>query len=107
MASKTDIPVPKLVCAFRDAEGFYVITDRVPGVLLDEIPEDRRGVVTEEIERHRKTLKSLKSDTMGGLAGECYFPIRLDKRLRYTFPPKFAKGTTFSATVICLRATSS
>lgn len=44
----------------------YLVSWRVPGVQMQELPsDDDRKVVEKELRRHVETLKALRSDTPG------------------------------------------
>lgn len=65
----TNIPVPKLHCCFEDDEAVYLIMEYVEGVGMNELEEEKRKVVEEELEVHSAEMKKLKSKFWGGPSG--------------------------------------
>ena len=68
LAEHTDIPLPKLHACFEDDGAAYLVTEYVDGVGMNELDASQRDIVAKEIRIHLDTLKSLKSNTWGGLA---------------------------------------
>lgn len=61
----TDIPLPRLQCAFEDDGAFYHLTEYVPGESMKDLAETDKKVVEKELLKHLETLHSLRSDTPG------------------------------------------
>ncbi|TFK53173.1 kinase-like protein [Heliocybe sulcata] len=78
----TNIPVPVIRGAFEDCGRYYLLEDVVPGVLMAELSDEQKAVVTVELEQYIDTLHSIKSKMMGGLAGSACLPYRLDMALK-------------------------
>lgn len=94
----TDIPVPRVLAHFMDDGAYYVITEHVDGPRMSELQEDQKIVVKAELERHLETLRSLKSDTLGGPAGIVVPPYRVlehCKTTRWKLKPADAKEYIF------------
>ena len=72
----TNIPVPKLYCQFEDADAVYLIMEYIEGVDMDELGEDEKKVVAEELELHLQTLHTLRSSKVGGPGGQLAIPYR-------------------------------
>lgn len=72
----TDIPVPTLYGAFEVDDSFMLIMEYVDGVAMSELPEDQGSTVITEVDQHLATLRTLKSDTLGGLSGIVIPPYR-------------------------------
>lgn len=62
----TNIPVPKLHCCFEDDEAVYLIMQYAEGVGMNELAEEKRKVIEEELEVHSAVMKKLKSKIWGG-----------------------------------------
>ncbi|MCJ1390323.1 hypothetical protein MMC18_003181 [Xylographa bjoerkii] len=62
----TNIPVPKVLFAHEKNGSYHLCTERVPGVCMNDLSQDKQAVVIEEVERHLQTLKCLKSDRIDG-----------------------------------------
>lgn len=77
IASETNIPVPKVYASFEADGAFWLITERVDGVDLAELPEEKKVIVMKELERHLQTLRKLNSSVMGGPTGIVVPPYRL------------------------------
>jgi hypothetical protein len=43
--SNTNTPTPNIRCAFEDHGRYYIITDLVPGVILTELPDDKKAPI--------------------------------------------------------------
>lgn len=63
---RTNILVPTLCGAFEIDESFMLITEHLDGVAMSTLPEEQKAIVHKETEQHLATLRSLRSDTMGG-----------------------------------------
>ncbi|PNY19960.1 Uncharacterized protein TCAP_07434 [Tolypocladium capitatum] len=87
--TKTDIPVPEVLEAYDDDGSFVLITKRLSGVCMSELPSDGQAIVMKEVERHLETLRTLRSIRIGGLSGILCPPIRATQY--------FPKGTVWSA----------
>ena len=66
---KTNIPVPDIIRAYDQDGSFYLETTRVHGVPMKELSEQHQKRVIMELEIHLRTLRSLRSDHMGGPTG--------------------------------------
>lgn len=73
----TDIPVPTVYCHFLDDEAYYLITEYVDGINMADLTEEQKLVVSEELERHRAKLKTLRSSKLGGPSGIMVPPYRV------------------------------
>ena len=69
IAEHTDIPVPRVHCCFEDRGAAYLVMDYLEGVQMAELNEEDRTVVQQEVERHRETLRTLRSTQWGGPTG--------------------------------------
>ncbi|POR32590.1 Uncharacterized protein TPAR_07207 [Tolypocladium paradoxum] len=87
--AKTDIPVPEVLEAYDDNGSFVLITKRLLGVRMDRLPSDGQAVVMKEVERHLKTLTTLRSNRTGGPSGILCPPPRATQY--------FPGGTVWSA----------
>ena len=65
----TSVPVPKLYACFQDDEAAYLVTEYVDGVAMASLDEEKRKPVEKDVEVHLATLRSLTSDTWGGVTG--------------------------------------
>ncbi|KAM5352497.1 hypothetical protein ACJ41O_005219 [Fusarium nematophilum] len=81
VGSKTDIPVPKVHCDFEDDGAYYLVTEYVEGVAMSDLSDDGKAVVREELQRHLATLKTLKSNRLGGPSGIVIPPYRVMRRI--------------------------
>lgn len=73
----TDIPVPTVYCAFEDTDAYYLITENIKGKKMSDLQEDQKDIVRKELQRHLATLKTLKSNRMGGPTGIVIPPYRV------------------------------
>lgn len=73
----TDIPVPTLICDFRDDESHYVLMEYVEGISMKDVPDDAKPQVNAEIRKHLTTLHNLKSKMLGGPTGIVIPPYRV------------------------------
>ena len=71
----TDIPVPTVYCHFEDDEAYYLIVEHVEGESMADLTEPQKAIVGEELKRHLATLRTLKSNRMGGPGGYIYPPL--------------------------------
>lgn len=76
----TNIPVPTVYCDFEDDDASYLITSYVEGASMSSLSEQQKAVVQEELEVHLTTLKSLKSNRLGGPSGILIPPYRVLRR---------------------------
>ena len=72
----TSIPVPQVKAAFEDDEAFYLVTEYVDGVGMNELSDAQRVVVAKELEEHLNTLHNLRSRKLGGPTGIIIPPYR-------------------------------
>ncbi|TQS33275.1 hypothetical protein Golomagni_06387 [Golovinomyces magnicellulatus] len=77
ISNKTDILVPKVYGAFELDGAYWLITEHIQGVDLAQLPKEKQGPVLTELEGHLRTLRHLKSDTLGGPTGIIVPPYRL------------------------------
>lgn len=61
----TNIPLPAFASTFGDDGAMYLVMESVEGVSMNELPEKDRKIVEQELQKHLKTLKSLRSDAPG------------------------------------------
>lgn len=64
--SKTNIPVPDTLEAYDEAGSFVLITKRLLGVQMNELPLQDQALVMEEVECHLQALRTLRSRRTGG-----------------------------------------
>ncbi|CAH0019560.1 unnamed protein product [Clonostachys rhizophaga] len=67
--SKTNIPVPAVYADFEDDGAYYLVTEFIQGVELNDLPLEKKDLVREELKQHLDTLHSLRSTTIGGPSG--------------------------------------
>ncbi|KAI1738590.1 kinase-like domain-containing protein [Xylaria scruposa] len=77
LAEETDIPLPKVYACFEDDGAAYLITEYVEGVGMNDLTGEQQRVVSQELEKHMKTLKTLTSDKWGGPGGLVLPPYRI------------------------------
>lgn len=65
LQESTNLPLPRLQCAYEDDGAFYFSTEYVPGVSMSQLEEAQKLQVMEELRRHVETLRSLRSDKPG------------------------------------------
>lgn len=89
LRSNTDIPVPTVYADFEDDGAYYLITEYIQGVDMFELPQEKKDIVKQELDRHLSTLHSLKSKTPGGPSG-LVIPPRpvLDRSKQYSWALK-------------------
>ena len=80
--SNTKIPVPTVLDAYGHEGAFYVWTELVPGVDMDDFSPSDQATVTMEVEDRVRTLQSLRSKTIGGPTGIVCPPIRVNEPYR-------------------------
>lgn len=76
----TNIPVPTVYCDFEDDDAYYLVTSYVEGASMSSLPEHQKVVVQQELEVHLATLKTLKSNRLGGPSGILIPPYRVLRR---------------------------
>lgn len=76
----TNIPVPTVYCDFTDDDAYYLTTEYIEGVSMSELSEDQQAIVREELQSHIATLKTLKSNRLGGPSGIVIPPHRVMRR---------------------------
>lgn len=76
----TNIPVPTVYCDFEDDDAYYLVTSYVEGVSMSSLPEHQKAVVQGELEIHLATLRTLKSNRLGGPSGIVIPPYRVLRR---------------------------
>ena len=77
IANNTNIPIPKLHCSFEDDGAVYIIMEYVEGVTMDQLTNEQRKVVEQELDTHIETLHNLHSPTIGGPSGLVVPPYRV------------------------------
>lgn len=77
IADNTTIPIPKLHCCFEDDDAVYLIMEYIEGVTMNDLSEEQRCIVQEELAGHLATLHSLRSKTIGGPSGLVLPPYRV------------------------------
>ncbi|KAK3689212.1 kinase-like domain-containing protein [Podospora appendiculata] len=80
LAERTDIPLPKFYACFEDDGAGCLVTEYVEGVGMNDLDEEQQKVVTQELQKHMETLKTLTSNTWGGPGGLVLPPYRLMRR---------------------------
>ncbi|KAJ5083389.1 hypothetical protein N7456_012816 [Penicillium angulare] len=73
---KTNIPVPMVYGAMMIDDVYFLVTEKMVGVTLYELPEDQKELVWPEIEQHLATLHDIKSTVLGGPSGLVIPPYR-------------------------------
>jgi serine/threonine protein kinase len=69
IAKTTDIPIPKLYCSFEDDGAVYLVMEYIEGVTMDQLNNDQRSVVEQELDLHCESLHKLRSKGIGGPSG--------------------------------------
>jgi serine/threonine protein kinase len=67
--SKTNIPVPTVYADFEDDGAYYLITEFIQRVELNDLLLGKKNLVREEVEQHLDALHNLRSTTVGGPSG--------------------------------------
>ncbi|RCI12783.1 hypothetical protein L249_0726 [Ophiocordyceps polyrhachis-furcata BCC 54312] len=67
--ANTNIPVPEVLEAYDDNGSFVLITQRLFGVPMSQLPLDSQAIVVKEVERHLQSLRTLRSNRTGGPSG--------------------------------------
>ena len=75
----SNIPVPRLYCAFEDDNAVILVTEYVRGVGMNLLDESQRATVVQELEGHLQTLRRLKSSVIGGPSGHVVLPYRASR----------------------------
>ena len=78
--SNTNIHVPKVYCDFEDDGAYYLITEYINGVNMADLSDEGKLVVRKELEQHLTTLRTLRSDRLGGPSGIVIPPYRVMQR---------------------------
>src|SRR6266516_1631059 len=65
ITTNTNIPVPKLHCSFEDDGAIYLIMEYIEGVTIDELSDEQRNIVQQELQVHLETMHNLRSRTIG------------------------------------------
>jgi aminoglycoside phosphotransferase (APT) family kinase protein len=79
--SNTTVPTSHIRAAFEDHGRYYIITDLVPGVPLQDIPDDKKAVVWKELEGYIAQMHAITSDVIGGFAGDVVVPYRVGRAI--------------------------
>lgn len=69
-----------MYCDFQDDQAYYLITEYIEGVSMSDLSEDQKATVREELQKHLATLKTLKSNRLGGPPGLVIPPHRVLQR---------------------------
>ncbi|KAG8630446.1 hypothetical protein KVT40_002065 [Elsinoe batatas] len=77
VGTETDVPVPLVLCDFEDDNAYYLVTEYIAGVGMNELTEDQKAVVKHELLRHIDSLHKLKSARLGGPSGLVIPPYRV------------------------------
>lgn len=67
--SKTNIPVPAVYADFEDDGAYYLVTEFIHGVELNDLALEKKNLVRVELKQHLHTLHNLRSTTIGGPSG--------------------------------------
>ncbi|RFU74660.1 kinase-like domain [Trichoderma arundinaceum] len=78
----TNIPVPTVYCHFEDDGAYYLVTEYVQGESMSDLEEPQKAVVRQELKKHLETLKSLKSNQIGGPGGIVISPYRIQAQTK-------------------------
>lgn len=92
--SNTTIPTPNIRADFEDHGHYYIITNLVPGVSLEQIPDDQKAIVFKELEGYIAQMHAIKSDVMGGFVGDVVVPYRIGRAVPHDQPLKLRPATT-------------
>lgn len=76
----TDIPVPTVYCDFEDDEAYYLVEEYIDGASMSDLSDDEKGIVCLELQTHLTTLRTLKSNRIGGPMGIVIPPYRVMRR---------------------------
>lgn len=90
VAEKTNVPVPKLYCAFEDDGAVYLVMEYIEGVGMNELTDEEKETVKRELEGHLTTLHKLRSQHAGGSLGLVMPPYRAMRKTyrdNYTLKP--------------------
>jgi tRNA A-37 threonylcarbamoyl transferase component Bud32 len=80
IANNTEIPVPKLHACFEDDGAVYLITEYIEGRGMNELKDEEKLVVGEELEDYLEQLHKLRSGNIGGPSGIIIPPYRLQAK---------------------------
>jgi len=69
IAQTTNIPIPKLHCSFEDDGAVYLVMEHIEGITMNQLDNDQRTVVEQELNLHCEALHNLRSKAMGGPSG--------------------------------------
>jgi serine/threonine protein kinase len=72
-----EIPVPPVRCSFEDHGRFYIFFDYVEGIKMSELPESKKPLVIEELDRYFAILKTQKSKELRSFVEKICLPRRL------------------------------
>ena len=102
IARDTSIPVPRLLAAYEHDGSFILETERIHGVLMQDLTPAEQSKVKPQIRHVLKELHSLRSDKLGGPSGLICPPQAVFCRPGERKTWLQAKETTFE-TVFCHR----
>jgi aminoglycoside phosphotransferase (APT) family kinase protein len=77
ISQHTNIPVPTVYSDFEDDDAYYLVVEYVEGVNMADLSDKQKTVVLEELTGHLATLKTLRSNRMGGPSGIAILPYRV------------------------------
>ncbi|KAG8415314.1 hypothetical protein J3459_011149 [Metarhizium acridum] len=63
--AKTEIPLPRSLCAFESIGAFFHLTEHVSGIAMSDLSEPSKQFVKQQLLQHVKALQNLHSDTPG------------------------------------------
>ena len=73
----TNIPVPRVLAAFPDDSSYVLVMEYMQGVPLKTLESREKEIGFAEIANHLDTLRTLKSNRMGGITGLILPPYRV------------------------------
>ncbi|KAI9820457.1 MAG: hypothetical protein M1832_003790 [Thelocarpon impressellum] len=76
----SNIPVPRPIAVFDDDGAVCLFMEFIEGVGMDELTEEQREVVRQELDIHLNTLRNLRSRKIGGPRGIVIPPYRVRRR---------------------------
>jgi serine/threonine protein kinase len=74
IARTTTIPVPRLLAAYTQDGSFILETDRIDGVLMQELSPEKQRTVMPQIRHYLRELRKIHSDKLGGPCGLAFPP---------------------------------
>ena len=74
IARTTTIPVPRLLAAYTEDGSFILETDRIDGVLMQELSLEKQRQVIPQVRRYLRELRNIHSEKLGGPCGLAFPP---------------------------------